>query len=70
MPVTMIENGKTVTIVRISGSEEVRQHLFEIGFVVGEPVTIVNNINGNLILKVKDARVALDRKLAQKVMVG
>lgn len=70
MPVVMIEAGKTVTIVKITGSEKVRQHLSELGFVTGEDITVINNIGGNIILKVKDARIALDQDMARKIIVA
>lgn len=69
MPVTMLKVGETATVVKIGGTDEVRQHLSELGFVVGEEITVVNNISGNLILKVKDGRIALDEKMASKIMV-
>ena len=53
MPLTMTKAGDTVTIRKITGKDEVRQHLAELGFVVGETVTVVNEISGNLILQVK-----------------
>ena len=55
MPLTMTKAGDTVTIRKITGKDEVRQHLAELGFVVGETVTVVNEISGNLILQVKEA---------------
>ena len=55
MPLTMTKAGDTVTIRKITGKDEVRQHLAELGFVVGETVTVVNEISGNLILQVKRA---------------
>ena len=50
MPLTMSKAGDTVTIQKITGKDEVRQHLAELGFVVGETVTVVNEISGNLII--------------------
>ena len=47
-----------------------RQHLAELGFVVGETVTVVNEISGNLILQVKEARIALDKTLAMRIIVA
>ena len=70
MPVTMANVGQTVIINRITGTDDVRQHLAELGFVVGERITVVSNIGGNVILQVKDARIALDRKMAARVMVA
>lgn len=56
-------------IRKITGKDEVRQHLAELGFVVGESVTVVSEIGGNLILQVKDSRIALDRMLAIRILV-
>ena len=70
MPLTMSNAGDTVTIQKITGKDEVRQHLAELGFVVGETVTIVSEISGNLIIQVKEARIALDKTLAMRIIVG
>ena len=70
MPLTMAKAGETVTIQKITGKDEVRQHLAELGFVVGETVTIVSEISGNLIIQVKEARIALDKTLAMRIIVG
>ncbi len=69
MPLSMVKAGETVTIRRITGKDEVRQHLAELGFVVDSDVTVVSEIGGNLILQVKDSRIALDRGMANRVMV-
>ena len=58
-----------MTIRKITGKDEVRQHLAELGFVVDGTVTVVNEIAGNLILQVKDSRIALDRTMANRIMV-
>ena len=70
MPLTMTKAGDTVTIRKITGKDEVRQHLAELGFVVVETVTVVNEISGNLILQVKEARIALDKTLAMRIIVA
>ena len=70
MPLTMAKAGDTVTIQKITGKDEVRQHLAELGFVVGETVTIVSEISGNLIIQIKEARIALDKTLAMRIIVG
>ena len=62
MPLTMVKAGETVTIQKITGKDEVRLQLAERGFVVGESITVVNEISGNLILPVKEARIAKIRK--------
>jgi len=69
MPLSMVGTGETVTIRKITGKDEVRQHLAELGFVVDSTVTVVSEIAGNLILQVKDSRIALDRSMANRVMV-
>lgn len=69
MPLTMAKPGETVTIREITGKDEVRQHLAELGFVVDGSVTVVSEIAGNLILQVKESRIALDRTLANRVMI-
>ncbi len=69
MPLTMARPGETVTIRKVTGKDEVRQHLAELGFVVDGSVTVVSEIAGNLILQVKESRIALDKTLAQRVMI-
>ena len=69
MPLTFANAGETGYIQKITGKDEVRQHLAELGFVVGEPVTVVSQIGGNMILAVKDSRVALDKSLANRIMI-
>ncbi len=70
MPLTMAKTGETVTIGKITGKDEVRQHLAELGFVVGSEVTVVNEISGNLILQVKESRIALDKTMANRIMIA
>ena len=70
MPLTMAKAGETVTIRKITGRDEVRQHLAELGFVVGGSVTVISRLGGNLILQVKDSRIALDQTLAQRILVA
>ena len=69
MPLTMAKTGETVMIRKISGKDEVRQHLAELGFVVDSDVTVVSEIGGNLIVQVKDGRVALDKTMANRIMI-
>jgi ferrous iron transport protein A len=69
MPLTMAKTGETVTIRKITGKDEVRQHLAELGFVVDSDVTVVSEIMGNLILQVKDSRIALDKSMANRIMI-
>ncbi len=69
MPLTMAKAGETVIIRKITGKDEVRQHLAELGFVVDGKITVISEISGNLILQVKDSRVALDRTMANRIMI-
>lgn len=69
MPLSMAKTGDVVTIRKITGKDEVRQHLAEMGFVVDETITVVSEIAGNLILQVKSSRVALDQTMANRIMI-
>ena len=70
MPLTMAKAGETVTIKKITGKDEIRLHLAELGFVVDSEVTVVNEIAGNLIIQVKESRIALDKTMANRIMIG
>lgn len=69
MPLTLAELGEENIIKKIGGKQEVRAHLETLGFVVGGAVTVVNAIGGNVIVNVKEARIAVSREMAQKIMV-
>lgn len=69
MPLAMAGAGDVNTIRKITGRGEVRRHLAALGFVVGEPVIVVTEFGGNMILSVKDSRVALDKGMAMGIMV-
>ena len=69
MPLTMAKAGETASILKITGRDEVRQHLAELGFVVGAEVSVVSEMAGNLIVQVKDSRVALDRSMANRILI-
>lgn len=69
MPLSMAGRGEQLTIRKITGKDEVRQHLAELGFVVDSTVTVVNEIAGNLILQVRQSRIALDKTMANRIMV-
>ena len=68
MPLSMVNAGEPFTIKRIGGKEEVKRHLEELGF-VGGVVTVVSEINGSLIVNVKESRVAIGKDMASKIMV-
>ena len=69
MPITMANAGDVVTIRKITGKDEIRQHLAELGFVVDTTVSVITQLGGNVILPVRDSRVALDRSMANRIMV-
>lgn len=69
MPLTLATVGEANIIKRIGGSPEVKKHLENLGFVAGGAVTVVSSIGGNLIVNVKEARVAISREMAQKIMI-
>lgn len=69
MPLSMAQPGDNGYIKKITGKDEVRQHLAELGFVVGSQVTVVSQLNGNMILSVKDSRVAIDKAMANRIQI-
>ena len=69
IPLTMAAPAEEITILKITGKDEVRQHLAELGFVVGATVKVVSEMAGNVIVQVKDSRVALDQSMANRIMV-
>ncbi len=69
MPLSMLAPGEEGTIRKIAGRDEVRSHLAQMGFVVGAAVRVVNALGGTLILQVKDSRVALDKAMANRILV-
>ena len=69
MPLSMLAPGESGTIRKIAGRDEVRAHLAELGFVVDAVVTVVSALGGNLILQVKDSRVALDQQMANRILI-
>ena len=69
MPLVSANAGESYTIVRIGGTNEVRRHLEDLGFSVGGTVTVISVMAGNLIVNVKETRVAVSRELAMKIMV-
>lgn len=69
MPLTLADRDKVQMIRRVGGSAEVRSHLEDLGFVPGAEVTVVSMISGNLIVKVKESRIAISEEMARKIMV-
>ena len=69
MPLTLAEIGEENRIKKIGGRQEVKAHLENLGFVVGGAVTVINTIGGNVIVNVKESRIAVSREMAQKIMM-
>lgn len=69
IPLSVVDVGEKNCIYKITGKDEVRQHLAEMGFVIGEEIVIVSKIMGNVIISVKGSRVALDRDMANRILV-
>ena len=69
MPLTMVGDGEEFLIKKISGKEEVRRFLENLGLVAGAQVSLVSKIGGNVIVQVKDSRVAISKEMAQKIIV-
>ena len=69
MPLSYAAPGEENVIRRIGGSPEVKKHLENLGFVVGGSATVITSLNGNVIVKVKESRVAIDEEMARKIMI-
>ena len=69
MPLILADSGSENIVRKVGGTAEVKQHLADLGFNVGTPVTVVSTIGGNVIVKVKESRVAISREMAQKIMM-
>ena len=69
MPLTMLTNGQESTVKKVTGKDEVRAFLRNLGFVEGGTVSVVNEIDGNLIVNVKNTRIALSKSMACRIRV-
>ena len=69
MPLKFADAGEDYVVKRIGGKPEVKKHLENLGFVVGTDVSVINTMGGNVIVKVKESRVAISREMAQKIMI-
>jgi len=69
MPLTMLKTGEEKSIKKVGGREETRQFLAKLGFIPGSHVTVINEISGNVIVSIKESRVAVSREMASKIMV-
>lgn len=69
MPLTMAKAGEKVLIKKINGKEETIRFLKSLGFIVGESVTLISKLGENLIINVKDSRIAIDKSIANRIMI-
>ena len=69
MPLVLADTGEEAVIKKVGGSPEMKKHLEDMGFTVGSPVTVMNTIGGNLIVKIRESRVAISKEMASKIMV-
>ena len=69
MPLSMVKEGEPNVIKKVGGKEETRRFLQNLGFVAGGIVTVVSEVNGNMIVNVKESRVAIGKDMANKIMV-
>ena len=69
MPLTMAKPGECVIVRKVTGKDEVRQHLAELGFVTNVSATVITELAGNLIVQINDSRIALDRNLANRILI-
>ena len=69
MPLVLADTGEEAVIKKAGGSPEMKKHLEDMGFTVGGSVTVMNTIGGNLIVKIKESRVAVSKEMASKIMV-
>jgi ferrous iron transport protein A len=69
MPLAMVRPGQSANIKRVTGKEEVKRHLENLGFVEGQSVSVVSELSGNLIINVKGSRVALDKNMASRIIM-
>lgn len=70
MPLSMVKEGEANTIRKIGGKEETRKFLEKLGFVTGGTVTVISEMGGNIIVNVKNSRVAIGKDMASKIMVS
>lgn len=70
MPLSMVKQGEPNTIRRVGGKEETRRFIENLGFVAGAEVMVISETNGNMIVNIKDSRVAIGKDMANKIMVG
>ena len=69
MSLSLANIGEENLILKVGGNPEVKKHLEDLGFVAGESATLISSLGGNVIVKVKEARIAISEEMAKKIMV-
>ena len=69
MPLSLLNDGETSTVVKVGGREDTKRFLENLGFVEGAEVTTISSNDGNMIIKIKESRVAINKDMAKKIMV-
>ena len=69
MPLTFAKEGEPASIKKVGGKEDTRKFLENLGFVVGAAVTVVSTVGGNVIVNIKDSRIAIGKDMANRIMV-
>jgi ferrous iron transport protein A len=69
MPLTLLKSGESGTVKKITGKDDTKRFLESLGFTVGASVSVVSEISGNMVLRIRDTRVALDRNMAKRIVI-
>jgi len=69
LPLSLADPGEEVVVRRVGGSPEVKKHLENLGFTAGSTATVITSLNGNVIVKIRESRVAISDEMARKIMV-
>ena len=69
MPLSLADIGKVNVVKKICGTSKIKQHLENLGFVIGSTVTVVSSLSGNVIVNVKETRIAISEEMARKIIV-
>ena len=69
MPLSFADKGEDLIVKKVGGSDEVKRHLENLGVVPGGTVSVISELNGNLIVKVKESRIAINEELAKRIMI-
>jgi ferrous iron transport protein A len=69
MPLTLLKSGESGTVKKITGKDDTRRFLEGLGFTVGAPVSVISEIGGNMVLRIRGTRIALDRDMAKRIVI-